>query len=905
MREERFFVNSRSGHVPPASSTESHTAMTDVCSTPAIPQPGLGTEEVRQRRRIHGSNSLPSPRRAPLWLRLLSQFIHFFAIMLWVGGLLAILAGMPQLGIAIFIVIILNGLFAFAQEYRADKSSERLRELLPMRATVVRDGKRQNIDATELVPGDFAILNAGDRIPADICLIKVENLLVDTSTLTGESVPAQPNAGETVFCGTFCVEGDAAGTVTATGESTKLAQIQKLTSAGQRPRTPLARELHRIVRTIAVISVSVGGCFLLIAFLVGIPASDGLLFAIGVTVALVPEALLPTVTLSLAMAAHKMAGRGALVRHLESVETLGSTTFICTDKTGTLTQNEMAVVEAWTPDGTARFVSAGYDPTPNLRVDERIGTQLKELALCAAFGVIGKAMWHGGRWRAGGNPLEAALVVFALRMGVKLDSEEAAKPVLRRYPFDPDRRRMSILLEGKTIVRGAPEAVLERCRDIGQAGQAVTSMAARGLRVLAVAVRELVGDELPPNADANERDLILLGLIGIEDPPRPGVEECIRDCRRAGIRVAMVTGDHPETARAIARKIGLWTSDQFIAEGKDLPEDDEMLGAMVDHDGYIVSRVAPEDKLRIARALRKRGHVVAMTGDGVNDAPALHEANIGIAMGMSGTDVAREASDLVLLDDNFATIVAAVEQGRATFTNARRFLTYHLTDNVAELTPFVLWALSGGRFPLALSVLQILCLDIGTDILPAIALGAEPSSPHALAQPPLGRPLVNRALLLRAFIVLGLTESLIEMCAFVASLLSSGWRPGLAFPTGEAFASASGAAFMAVVVGQMANAMACRSQRMWPGKLGWFSNHYLVLALLCEAITLAIFLYLPPLAQLLRQAPPNLAGLSTALLAIPAVLLADTLQKSYVRRAELRLNPRRFSSQGGASQTLI
>jgi magnesium-transporting ATPase (P-type) len=292
----------------------------------------------------------------------------------------------------------------------------------------------------------------------------------------------------------------------------------------------------------------------------------------------------------------------------------------------------------------------------------------------------------------------------------------------------------------------------------------------------------------------------------------------------------------------------LWISDQLLCEGKDLPHDDEILGAYMDRDGMIVSRVSPEEKLRIARALRKRGHVVAMTGDGVNDAPALHEAAIGIAMGFSGTDVAREAADLVLLDDNFATIVAAIEQGRTTFANARRFLTYHLTDNVAELTPFVVWALSGGRFPLALGVLQVLCLDIGTDILPAVALGAEGSTPRALAQPPFGRHLVDGFLLLRAVVILGLTEAIVEMVAFLGSLSTSSWRPGAPFPSGMPLLAASGAAFTAVVAGQMANAFACRSASLWPGQLGWFSNRYVVLAVLCEAAMLAGFLYVMPIA---------------------------------------------------------
>ena len=845
---------------------------------------GLSGEEVGRSRKIHGPNSLPPPPTIPHWQRLLSQFIHFFAIMLWVAGGLAILAGMPQLGLAVFIVIVLNGLFAFIQEYRADKAGEKLRDLLPRRATVIREGMRQDIDVIELVPGDIVVVNAGDRISADMRLLEVDGFLIDTSALSGESAPAGPQAGEIIFAGTYSVEGEAFGLVTATGGSTRLAQIQKLTTAGKRPPTPLARELDRVVRTIAAVSIAIGSAFLVIALLVGIRPSEGFLFALGVTVALVPEGLLPTVTLALAMGAQRMAARGALVRRLESVETLGSTTFICTDKTGTLTQNEMSAVEAWMPSGRATFQSAGYNPTSAVDANPALLPRLKELVLAAAIYANGKAVLRDGHWRAQGNPLEVALDVLARRLGVDVQAEEAAWPIQRRFPFDPRRRRASLILQGRSIVRGAPEAILERCVDSDAAPQAVSEMAARGLRVIAVAARDLKDPGVSATPEAVESDLTLLGLIGIEDPPRAGVQNCIADCRRAGIRVAMVTGDHPETARAIARQVGLWTSDKLMVEGKDLPYDDELLGALVDRDGFVVSRVAPEDKLRIARALRKRGHVVAMTGDGVNDAPALHEANIGIAMGMSGTDVAREAADLVLLDDNFATIVAAVEQGRTTFTNARRFLTYHLTDNVAELTPFVIWALSGGRFPLAISVLQVLCLDIGTDVLPAVALGAEPSSPRALAQPPLGRHLVNLQLMLRAFGVLGLTESIAEMTAFLVTLYLCGWRPGLAFPTGDAFAAASGAAFTAVVAGQMANAFACRSTRVWPGQLGWFSNRYLIVAVFCEAILLACFLYITPLARLLGHAPPSLAGYLTALLAIPAVLIADTLQKHYARR---------------------
>lgn len=845
---------------------------------------GLTVADVHRLRHEFGPNLLPRPPRLALWRHLLTQFIHFFAVMLWIAGGLAIVAGMPQLGLAIFAVIVLNGLFAFLQEYRAERAGEQLRDLLPRRATVIRQSRRQDIDAVDLVPGDLVVLTAGDRVSADLQLAEVHGLAVDTSTLTGESEPANPLAGEAALAGTFIVEGEAIGTVTATGRSTRLAQIAHLTVAKPRPVTPLALELTRVVRVIALICLAVGSAFLAVALLVGIQLTDAFLFALGVTVALVPEGLLPTVSLSLALGAQKMAARGALVRRLESVETLGSTSFICTDKTGTLTRNEMSVTEAWTPQGGASIDATGYEPSGAIRSDPRVLPSLKELAWAAALYGHGTSILRDGHWVPQGNPLDVALDVFARRLDANSGRPPTSWPLVKRFPFDPRRRRMSLVVGDRVIVRGAPEALFDRCGSIGEASRAVSRMAERGLRVIAIAMRELGGDDVPASADAAEVDLQLLGLIGIEDPPRAGVAEALAACRRAGIRVAMVTGDHPATARAVAREVGLWTSDALVIEGKDLPSDEHMLAAMIDRDGAIVSRVSPEDKLRIARALRSRGHVVAMTGDGVNDAPALHEAAIGIAMGRSGTDVAREAADLVLLDDNFATIVAAIEQGRTTFANTRRFLTYHLTDNVAELTPFVVWALSGGRFPLALSVLQVLSLDIGTDILPAVALGAEPSTPRTLAQPPLGRHLVDRALLLRSLVILGLTESVVEIAAFVTTLIGAGWRPGAPFPPGATLAAASGAAFTAVVAGQLANVFACRSATLTPRQLGWFSNRFIVLAVVLEVTMLAGFLYLPLLANLLGHAPPSMIGYGVAVFAIPAVLFADTMQKRHLRR---------------------
>jgi magnesium-transporting ATPase (P-type) len=396
--------------------------------------------------------------------------------------------------------------------------------------------------------------------------------------------------------------------------------------------------------------------------------------------------------------------------------------------------------------------------------------------------------------------------------------------------------------------------------------------------VLAVAAAPAT-DQALRAPEETARGLNLLGLVALEDPPREDVSEALAACRRAGVAVAMVTGDHPATASAIADEVGLRRPEGRVLTGDQLPADDRVLAALLDHDGLVVARVSPEDKLRIAQALRSRGHVVAMTGDGVNDAPALHEADIGIAMGRSGTDVARAAADLVLLDDAFASIVAGVEQGRATFVNIRRFLTYHLTDNVAELTPFLVWALSGGQFPLALGVLQILALDLGTDTLSAVALGAEPPARHLLDGPPVRGRLVNGTVLRRAFGLLGPLVAMLTMTAFLVSLLAVGWLPGSSFPGGHDLMAASGAAFMTVVIAQTANAFACRSSTRWPGDLGWTTNRLLIPAASLELAFSLVVLFLTPVALVLGQATPPAAGWAVALISAPVVLAVDALDK--------------------------
>lgn len=855
--------------------------MTTHPRTAADPATGLSTPEVERLRAANGPNVLPRPSRPAIWLALVRQLTHLFALLLWAAAVLAAIAGMPQLGVAIVIVVLFNGFFAFAQEYRADRAVARLRDLLPVRAVVRRDGHRQTVDAADLVPGDIVILEAGDRVSADLTTLTAHGLALDESMLTGESVPRRADAEETLFAGTFVVEGAAETVVAATGSSTRIAGIAALTQQVYHPPGPLQVRLNRVIRVIGLIAVASGAALYLVGVGLGLTALQGFLFALGVTVALVPEGLLPTVTLALALGARAMAHRNALVRRLDAVETLGSVTFICTDKTGTLTRNEMTVAQVWTPTGQIVPEASGYDPSGGIDATPAVRAAVARAAYSAMRASSGGVVWRDGAWHSRGDPMEAALHVLAMRAGVDLPAARSSDPDRIRLPFDPRTLRAATLTEAGVLhVKGAPERVLESCCDGAAAREVARRMANRGLRVLAVATKNAVPDDGVGVADGLE----LLGIIGLKDPPRADVPAAIAACRRAHIRLAVVTGDHPGTASAIAAEVGLSTSDSPVVSGADLPDDDAALAELVDHDGIVIARVTPEQKLRIAQVLRSRGHIVAMTGDGVNDAPALREADIGVAMGATGSDVAREAADLVLLDDRFSTIVAAIELGRASFANVRRFLTYHLTDNVAELAPFVAWALTGGTFPLAISVLQILALDIGTDLLPAIALGIEPPNRHTLTGSARTGQFVDRRLLTRVFGVLGPSEALAALAAFTIVLVSGGWRWGFV-PSAALLAAGSGAAFAAIVLAQMANAFCCRSESRPAFRVDPRRNPLLLLAVATEVLALLAFLAVPAIAGQLGGAWPSTLGWVLATAAAPLVILVDTAHKLVRKRA--------------------
>ena len=845
---------------------------------------GLSAAEVSSRRRRDGRNVLPEPPQPRWWTMLGRQLVHLLALMLWVAAGLALLAGMPQLAVAIAGIVALNAVFAAWQEFRADHSTRQLRALLPAAAKVIRDGTPVWVEVPDLVMDDIVLLTAGDRVSADMELIEARGLSMDESMVTGESGGVPRSPGDRLAAGTFVTSGEATATVVAVGSATTLATIASLTSTAERSSSPLTRQLSGVVRVLAVVATCTGVLLGTTTLILGLGPTEAFLFGVGVSVALVPEGLLPTVTLSLARGARIMAGEKALVRRLDAVETLGATSFICTDKTGTLTQNRMSVVEVVTPAGDIVVRGDGYGPDATVDGSRAATATATEAAAAATACVTGRAVLQES-WGPDGDPMEAAIHCLALRLHAP-EWED-----VRRRPYSAERLMSSALSGNRVAVLGAPEAVLPHCTEVPDVvHDRLAALTGTGKRMLAVADR--LWDD--PASEDWEHDLRLLGLLALEDPPRPDVARALATCEDAGTRVAMLTGDHPRTARAIAEEVGLLRPGGTVVDGRDLPTDDEQLAALLDTPhGAVVSRVAPADKLRIARVLRHRGHVVAMTGDGVNDAPALREADVGVAMGASGSDVAREAADLVLLDDHFGTIVRAIELGRATFHNIRRFLTYHLTDNVAELTPFAVWALSGGSYPLAIGVLQVLALDIGTDMLPALALGGEPPRDGLLRGRRIRR-LVDRDLLWRAFLVLGPTEALLSMTTFTAVLLAGGWSLGET-PSAGLLASASGAAFAAIAVGQMANAFACRSTSRPVWRLRPRENPLLLAAVGAEVVLLLGFVGVPWLADLLGGSWPSLLGWAGAAATGFGVLVVDALHKA--RRS-------RRTAEAGSAQAL-
>jgi len=850
-------------------------AVASLKSTPT----GLSHAEVERRLREYGRNRVEEVPRGALWLRLIKEFTTFFSVILWVAAGLAFFVewndpsqGMAKVGYAIVIVILVSSLFSFWQEYRVEQTLAALRKLLPQQAQVLREGKVTRVPAEQLVPGDIVHLEQGDKIPADCRLIEAFGARVNNAAVTGESLPkardTDPSEGHdlidsrnVVLAGTSMVSGQAKAVVFATGMYTEFGKIAHLTQTATKEVSPLRKEIAHLSRLTAILAVLIALLFFSLGWMIGIPFWKAFIFAIGIIVAMVPEGLLPTLTLALVLATQRMAKRNVLIRYLPSVETLGSTTVICTDKTGTLTEGNMAVRRLYL--GTTLDSVAGVGKKPGLAdlyrpffLTARMCHDLKETE------------GHGTPTFLG-DSMEAALVEMALQIDPGLPDY----PRLDEIPFDTDRMRLSTLHqapEGPALYcKGAPESVLPLCRHILVDGriqslgaeeklrivQAQDAMAQQGLRVLAFAYRNVAAGH---GRETLEEDLVFSGLAGLEDPPRPEVPEALRKCEEAGIKVIMVTGDHPRTATAIAREIGLVKSDHpTVITGEQLRRFSVIqLQLALDAEEVIFARVVADAKMRIVEALKDKRQIVAVTGDGVNDAPALKAAHIGIAMGISGTDVAKEAADMVLLDDNFASIVSAVEEGRAVFENIRKFLTYVLVHNVAELVPYLGFLLF--KIPLPLTPIQALSIDMGSDTLASLGLGVERPAPKVMLRPPRPRDerLMNWSLALRAYIFLGLIEAAAAMAAFFFVLHNAGWKYGETLAVKDpVYLQATTACLSTIVVLQIVNVFLCRSATRSSFSTGLLGNPLIIFGVISEIAILLLINYTPWGNSLLGTGP--------------------------------------------------
>jgi calcium-translocating P-type ATPase len=917
--------------------------MRDLRSSPR----GLSAAEAGRRLLQYGPNELRrrGGRRWPGELG--RQLTHPLALLLWLAAGLSFAVGNDTIGIAVLLVIVLNAAFAFVQEMQAERAVEALARYMPQHVRVLRDRAPSLIEAAGLVPGDVVLLQEGDRIAADMRLLSgaVE---VDLSTLTGESVSVtraadlidhdlpRLNARDLVFSGTTCLEGEARGVVFATGMRTELGRIASLSERVREEPSPLERQVRRVAWLIAGVAVGMAVAFIPLAiFGAGLSFQNSVVFAVGLLAGNVPEGLLPVITLALAVAVSALARRGALVKRLSAVETLGCTDVICTDKTGTLTENRMRPTAVWTPNTEVALTGEDRHSTAAGLNDAAVRALAETAAACNNARLNSSPDGEGdtvdptGEGDTG-DPTEVAVLVAARALGAEADPERREREREHLYNFDPELKLMSTLDTGGAArwlhTKGAPESVLPRCTSTLTPGgelrpldpaerervsAQVETFAAQGLRVLALARRAMPAGAQDPGGHAPseqaltpaparaqaERELCLLGLVTMLDPPRAEVIEAVARCHSAGIRINVITGDHPLTAAAIAGQVGIGGEHPRAIDASriDHTHERELRALLAEDSELVFARASPEAKLQIAEALRAEGHVVAMTGDGVNDAPALRVADIGVAMGRSGTDVAREASTMVLTDDDFATIVVAIEAGRQVYDNVRKFIQYIFAHTTPEVAPFLVFALAGGAIPLPLTVLQLLAFDVGSETLPSLALGRDPIEPGIMDRPPRPRSegVIQAPMLVRAWLFLGVMVAALSLAGFFYVLTEAGWHSG--DPTGSghplhhAYLQATTMTFLGMIFGQIGTAFAVRTRRASLRSVGVLGNRYLLGAIVAELALAAVFVYAPPLQSLLGTAALPAHDLAL-LLPYPFIVWgADELRRWILRHHDRRL----------------
>lgn len=862
-----------------------------VLSTLSSARRGLAKVEVQQRLERDGPNELQAAARVSPWRILLEQFKNVLILILLVATLVSAFLGHGVETIAIAVIVVFAVVLGFIQEYRAERAIEALREMAAPTVIVIRDGREMEIAARDLVQGDIILLQAGDKVAADARLLESVNLQTDEAALTGESLPVHKkikalpeealslgDRSNMVFGGTIVTYGRGRGIVVATGMNTEVGQIAEMLQTVETGRTPLQRNLDRVGRVLAQAALGIVAVVVAVGFFRDEPLLEMFIFGIALAVAAVPEALPAVVTISLAIGVQRMVKRNALVRRLPAVETLGSTSVICSDKTGTLTRDEMTVRRLRTHDRTVVVSGSGYEPQGELFVNgSAVEPSELEMELLTAGALVCDAHLveeeHLG-WELKGDPTEGAIIVAAAKVSLHKADLDDRFPRVDEIPFTSESKRMTTLHtlgDGRVAyAKGAPEVVLESCsRQLTSQGEVTLEEVDR--KVILDAVREMAGEALrvlavakKPNATIEdaERDMTFLGLVGMIDPPRPEAQSAVAQCNRAGIRVIMITGDHPLTAQAIAREIGLVHTGR-AATGAELEDlSDEELAQEVESI-EVYARVSPAHKLRVVTALQHRGHTVAMTGDGVNDAPALKKADIGVAMGITGTDVSKEASAMTLLDDNFASIVAAVEEGRGIFENVKKYLMYLLSANIGEIGLVAGATLVG--LPLPLTAVQILYVNLATDGLPALALAVDPPEDDLMEQAPRN---TNSGVFTRSVVTLMLVGG---GWSTVANLTLFTW----ALESGRSVTLAMSMTFVSLVLLEFVKAYNFRSDRHSIFRRP-FANKWLNLAILWEVVLLVFILSFEPLHEAFGTSP--LSRTDWLMAGVPALSLTPVLE---------------------------
>lgn len=856
---------------------------------------GLSIIEARKRLQEYGPNSLLMADKVPWYMVFARQFFDVLIGILLIAAIISLILGEVGDALTILIIVILNGILGFVQEWKAERAIEALQQMLEPQCKVIRDNRQQTIDARELVIGDIVVLATGDRVPGDLRLIKTVNLRMDESSLTGESEsvnkdikPVEKEAvlaerGCMAWMGTAVTNGSAQGVVTATGMNTEFGRIARLTQAVERESTPLQRELATLGKQLGIIAIAISIIVSLTGWLLGKPLLEMFMTGISLAVAVVPEGLPAVVTITLALGVRAMVKRRALLRRLQAGETLGAVTVLCTDKTGTLTQNQMTVQQIWLFSGEIQISGIGYRPDGSFEKDGKKIDPLenKDLHLLLETGMVcnhARLIEDTHGWQAIGEPTEAALVAAACKAGMQI-----AKPsdIAHEFSFNSSRKRMTVITQEQEThiahVKGAPEIILERCTRIVEFGvvremtqsdrdtadSAYQALAGQGLRTLALARRTLPRDtSLEENLV--EQDLTLLGIAGIIDPPHREVPEAIALSHSAGIRGIMITGDASATALAIAKAIG-WPTQRAI-QGRELAAMDDDTLRLTLQEEVLFARTTPEDKLRIVKMLQDQGEVVGMTGDGVNDAPALKQADIGIAMGVRGTDVAKAAADMILTDDNYATIISAVEEGRRQYDNIQKFVRYLLSSNMGEVLAIFINILFAG--PLILLPVQILWVNLVTDGVTAVALGLEPAEKGIMQRPPrpAKEPLLNREAIL-IIVLMGGYIGLVTLWLFHHYLIKGGE---------ESIPLAQTIAFAGIILLEMMNVFNFRTLRAPLSAMELFSNPWIINAWIFNIGLLLCAIYVPFLQKALHTVPLSLADWELLIVvSLPIFLLAE------------------------------